>query len=336
VFCSNPLIDPFEAKSVKRLLLRDKDVRAVLDEVQHATTIIITPYRAQVDLIELELSSEEIANIRIDTVDSFQGQEADIVIFSAVRTESEGFVNDEQRINVALTRAKRVLRIVGDYSFWSSTASGSPMRRLVEFCDSSDLVRSDENLGKRAWATLKPSWNRIAGFTWHPSLVARFHHSLKGLRKTDTYIAINTLLAVCMPDEKSLVLQVNTKVPCWQQSALKGHENKIQIVWVAKEGARGKPKIEAHFAGKREECNHFRQAHPLIPKGTMRIKQGLVGIHRDSLDENGQSQNIDIAWTLEETLGNAILDGEMIDLPDGYFDLDSDQTAICAQAPPLL
>jgi hypothetical protein len=105
---------------------------------------------------------------------------------------------------------------------------------------------------------------------------------------------------------------------------------------VAKEGAHGKPKIEAHFAGKREECNHFRQAHPLIPKGTMRIKQGLIGIHRDSLDENGQSQNIDIAWTLKETLGNAILDGEMIDLPDGYFDLDPDQNAICAQAPPLL
>jgi hypothetical protein len=141
-----------------------------------------------------------------------------------------------------------------------------------------------------------------------------------------------------MPYEKSLALQVNTKVPCWQQSALKGCEDRIQIIWVAKEDG-AKPKIEAHFAGTRAKCNHFRQSHRLIPKGTVRIKQGLTGVNRDTLDEvnvNGQSENIDIAWTLKETLGNAILDGEIESLPDGYFDLDPEQTKICAQEPPLL
>jgi senataxin len=168
----SPLIDPFEAQAVKRLLLGDRDVQAVLNEVQHATTMIITPYRAQVDLITQQLSRENMmTNIKIDTVDSFQGQEADVVIFSAVRTESEGFVNDEQRINVALTRAKRVLRIVGNIFFWSKTSYGSPMRRLAEHCESSGLVKSDEKLGKRAEALLKPSWNGIDKFTWKPTMV---------------------------------------------------------------------------------------------------------------------------------------------------------------------
>lgn len=283
------------------------------------------------------------------------------MIFSAVRTKEEGFVNDEQRINVALTRAKRVLRVVGDYTFWSRSSPSSPMKRLVEYCNASRIVKSDEKLGKRAAAFLKPSWDGIDRFTWKPTMVSRFHHSLRDLSKLDTNIALNTLLAVCMPDEKSLALPVNTKAPCWQQSALKGCEERVQIMWVAKEGANDKPKIEAHFAGSKDACNKYRQTHPLLPKGTVQVKKGLAGVSRDALvgvDASEQSQNIDIAWTLKENLGNAIVDGELSDLPDvsdlltyyyydtrqklisllsqGYFDLDPDQTDICAKAPPLL
>jgi hypothetical protein len=274
---------------------------------------------------------------------SFQGQEADIVIFSAVRTEYEGFVNDEQRLNVALTRAKRVLRVVGDWSFWYSTATGSAMRKFVEYCNSCGLVRPDERLGKRAEAWLKPTWEGISKFTWRPQMVSRFHHSLKDLSNIDKNIgessafeiefsriqqanlhpcpAINTLLALCMPHEKSLSdsLLVNTKLPVWQQSALKGCESRVQIIWVAKDGDQSKPSIEAHFAGKAQDCNTFRQKNPLTPKGTVSVKQGLTGVNTNSLESNDvheQSNNIDYSWTLNESLGNAILDGDISSLPD--------------------
>ena len=49
--------------------------------------------------------------MRVETVDSFQGKESDIVLLSLVRTNSEGFWNDERRLNVALTRARHALRV---------------------------------------------------------------------------------------------------------------------------------------------------------------------------------------------------------------------------------
>ncbi|GIM05142.1 hypothetical protein Vretimale_9587 [Volvox reticuliferus] len=89
---------------------------------------ILTPYRAQLSVLRSTLQvalrkarlREDVASIleRIDivTVDSYQGREADIVIFSTVRaggTSSLGFLTDIRRMNVALTRARRCLWIVG-------------------------------------------------------------------------------------------------------------------------------------------------------------------------------------------------------------------------------
>lgn len=129
---------------------------------------------------------------------------------------------------------------------------------------------------------------------------------------------MNTLLTLCMPQEELLAYQVNTKVPCWQQSALTGFEERVEIVWVAKDNS-PKPKVEAHFAGKKDDCNTFRQKNIFIPKGTMRIKCSLTGVSA-VLDEtaiaNEQSRNIDMAWTLNECLATAILDGDLTELPE--------------------
>jgi senataxin len=53
-------------------------------------------------------------NIEVDTVDSFQGREKDIIIISCVRTDDTGFLKNSKRLNVALTRARHSLLIVGD------------------------------------------------------------------------------------------------------------------------------------------------------------------------------------------------------------------------------
>jgi hypothetical protein len=100
-------------------LISDGDVRA-------ENIAIITPYSKQVQLIRAELNSASIiyhglglSDIQVGSVDSFQGQEKDIVIFSAVRSnllKELGFLRDARRLNVAITRAKRGLVVLGDGS----------------------------------------------------------------------------------------------------------------------------------------------------------------------------------------------------------------------------
>lgn len=78
---------------------------------------IITPYKKQKMDIQQKLS-KDFSNIEVNTVDGFQGREKDVVILSCVRAKNNrasiGFVGDRQRMNVALTRARHALFILGD------------------------------------------------------------------------------------------------------------------------------------------------------------------------------------------------------------------------------
>jgi len=85
---------------------------------------IISPYRAQVQLLRRMVKKEEFFKpfrslITINTVDGFQGQERDIIVISLVRSNDEGqigFLRDLRRMNVAITRARMKLIILGDHS----------------------------------------------------------------------------------------------------------------------------------------------------------------------------------------------------------------------------
>ena len=75
---------------------------------------IIAPYAAQVRLLR---SQSENKDIEIDTVDGFQGREKEAVLITLVRSNNKneiGFLADRRRMNVALTRAKRKLVVIGD------------------------------------------------------------------------------------------------------------------------------------------------------------------------------------------------------------------------------
>lgn len=83
---------------------------------------IISPYRAQVQLLRSLLRSDEYLRplrrqITVNTVDAFQGQERDVVLVSLVRANDSGrigFLSDLRRMNVAMTRARMKLILVGD------------------------------------------------------------------------------------------------------------------------------------------------------------------------------------------------------------------------------
>lgn len=82
-------------------------VRAlVTDLMPCGQVVVLVPYLAQAQLLR-------DVPVSVMTVDAFQGREADVVILTLVRTAALGFWNDERRLNVALTRARDVLRVVG-------------------------------------------------------------------------------------------------------------------------------------------------------------------------------------------------------------------------------
>lgn len=78
---------------------------------------VITPYKGQKDCIMALMWEPRFCEIEVASVDSFQGREKDFIIFSTVRSNRNGdigFLNDHRRLNVALTRAKFGLIILGN------------------------------------------------------------------------------------------------------------------------------------------------------------------------------------------------------------------------------
>lgn len=92
------------------------------------TFAIISPYLKQVAILKEQL--EHAPDLRqygdrisVNTIDSFQGQERDVVYISMTRSNSEGeigFLSDIRRMNVAMTRARKKLVVIGDSATLSS------------------------------------------------------------------------------------------------------------------------------------------------------------------------------------------------------------------------
>lgn len=110
--------------SNKRSFANEKEANVITDVVKCLLNlklspleiVVLTPYLAQVECIHSKLC-EEVVGVEVCTVDSFQGREKDVVIFSTVRCNpggSVGFVDDRYRMNVLLTRAKRGIIGVGN------------------------------------------------------------------------------------------------------------------------------------------------------------------------------------------------------------------------------
>jgi hypothetical protein len=104
---------------------------------------VIAGYQAQVAALDAavrdQLSAWPGLSIRIDTVDAFQGSEADICIYSVVRSNDRGemgFLKDWPRLNVALSRARSLLLIVGDHAFCKGLPAAQPMADVVAYIDS--------------------------------------------------------------------------------------------------------------------------------------------------------------------------------------------------------
>lgn len=100
---------------------------------------IISPYREQVisiqDAIVKDFDHFPDADIEVNTIDAFQGQERDIIYISMVRSNDSGeigFLKDTRRMNVAMTRAKKKLIVIGDSA---TLASFGFYNDFLDYCD---------------------------------------------------------------------------------------------------------------------------------------------------------------------------------------------------------
>lgn len=109
------------------ILVRNYAFSLIENGVLPDTIGIIAPYSAQISLIS-KLVHEKFEQIEVATVDGFQGREKDVIILSLVRSNEKGevgFLGEERRLNVAMTRPKRHLCVIGNME---TLARGS------EFC----------------------------------------------------------------------------------------------------------------------------------------------------------------------------------------------------------
>jgi serine/threonine protein kinase len=115
-----------EIETVRRVLME-------LDEVGNQalprqSVLVLAPYKAQVMGLRHAVRSTEFQNIDVEclTIDQVQGREADVTIFSVVRSNPNrniGFLDNWRRLNVALSRARYSLFVVGNLDFARQTAS---------------------------------------------------------------------------------------------------------------------------------------------------------------------------------------------------------------------
>ena len=146
------------------------------------TLVVLSFYNGQVgrlsERIEAETSAGRLDNLAgfrkaaegwVSTVDGFQGNEADLVVLSLVRNNAKtgtpalGFLRDRRRMNVALSRAKWQLVIVGSISFLREAASrgrarggGDDLAFIATLCDEVHAMRSRTAENGMPEATLVP------------------------------------------------------------------------------------------------------------------------------------------------------------------------------------
>ncbi|KAI0088229.1 P-loop containing nucleoside triphosphate hydrolase protein [Irpex rosettiformis] len=126
-----------EAMVVKRFIEELASVGVVPSQIA-----VITPYQAQVSLLTSLLRPTYGLELEIGTVDGMQGREKEAVIISLVRSNANrevGFLKDKRRLNVAMTRAKMHLCVVGDSS---TVQHGSPfLKKWLTWLENNADVR---------------------------------------------------------------------------------------------------------------------------------------------------------------------------------------------------
>lgn len=132
--------NPTEVNVIVKAL---EELNAMAESAQKKYSIaVLTGYKAHLYLLKRKLSSKvnvwPYLTVECNTVDAFQGREEDIVIYSVTRSNKEnkiGFLRDKARLNVALSRGRVGLVIVGDHHFCRNLPTDNPLHRVLDYIE---------------------------------------------------------------------------------------------------------------------------------------------------------------------------------------------------------
>lgn len=138
----------FEARMITELLVRLENLATGRE--RPLTVAVLAGYLGQRHLVARSLATHKFKNLEIEcnTVDAVQGREAFITIYSLTRSNEAGqlgFLGETRRLNVALSRAKQYLVIVGDHVFARKLGAESPFADVIEYIEknSNDCIIRD-------------------------------------------------------------------------------------------------------------------------------------------------------------------------------------------------
>ncbi len=128
-----------EAHEVMEVIRQLKAVRSI------STIGVVTPFRGQKNLISDLLGASDLRNVEVGTAHTFQGDERDAIIFSPVVARgmppaTSHWASNSNLVNVAITRARDVLVVVGDMD--ACRDSGDILRELSKYCEQVDRLRT--------------------------------------------------------------------------------------------------------------------------------------------------------------------------------------------------
>lgn len=140
-FSGTSYSNPCEARQIRRLLGRlNFAAKAARVDLSVAVLAAYTEQRHTIErTLAEELARLDRLTVEVNTVDAFQGREADVAVYSVTRSNPSsriGFLRESSRINVALSRARSGLLIVGDHAFCRRVPGANPMRVVLEHIES--------------------------------------------------------------------------------------------------------------------------------------------------------------------------------------------------------
>ena len=146
----NGCFNKYECEIVNKLLRKlnrqfaKRDPEGKQPKVEVA---VITGYSEQVKLLERTIQPKSGAwthmSILLNTVDAFQGRQADMVVYSVARSNASrelGFLSKPPRLNVALSRGKDALVVVGDRTFCRGVSGENPFKDVIRWIDRGDAA----------------------------------------------------------------------------------------------------------------------------------------------------------------------------------------------------
>uniref|UniRef100_A0A182Q8H3 FHA domain-containing protein n=1 Tax=Anopheles farauti TaxID=69004 RepID=A0A182Q8H3_9DIPT len=128
---------------------------------KQATFAIITPYARHKEELGNSLRNFRLPQVEVHSIDSVQGKEYDVVIISLARSNGAGFLNNPERINVAITRAKQCLVLCGNFAslqhkpVWSALLKDAETRRMFFHLEEHDPAEDGHTMVKNIMERLR-------------------------------------------------------------------------------------------------------------------------------------------------------------------------------------